>query len=85
LIASISDEIGTLTSGGRQDHVRALGSGGDGSDPSSVTLEDTSELKNFGRHCVMIDDESNSTMTDGRLAVLREKREEKLEKNFLSL
>lgn len=45
-----------LISGGRQDHVRALGSGGDGSDPSSVTLEDTSELKNFGRHCVMIDD-----------------------------
>jgi len=39
-----------LISGGRQDHVRALGSGGDCSNPSSVTPEDTTESRNFGGH-----------------------------------
>jgi len=37
-----------LISGSRQDHIGAFGSGGDGGNPSSVTLKDTSELKNFG-------------------------------------
>jgi len=40
-----------LISGGREDHVRVLGGGGDGGDPSTVSLKDASKLKDFRRHC----------------------------------